>query len=113
MVLEQGAQRTAYCTYQYYSICIRYFPVLPAPVLNNPTSAMQKQLQRVKKERMESESETPVKQTNINVVSEPTPVSQLLAAQTLLQPPSTSSGSSVQTLDEILKKYKMNISTSK
>ena len=89
------------------------FPVLPAPVLNNPTSAMQKQLQRVKKERMESESETPVKQTNVNVVSEPTPVSQLLAAQTLLQPPSTSSGSSVQTLDEILKKYKMNISTSK
>ena len=86
------------------------FPVLPAPVLNNPTSAMQKQLQKVKKEKMESESETPVKQTNVNVASEPTPVSQLLAAQTLLQPPSASS---VQTLDDILKKYKMNISTSK
>ena len=90
------------------------FPVLPAPILSHPTSAMQKQLQKVKKERFEqSESETPVKQTNANVLSKPSPVDALLSAQTLLQPTSASSGSSVPSLDDILKKYNMNISTSK
>ena len=89
------------------------FPVLPAPILSHPTSAMQKQLQKVKKERFEqSESETPIKQTIANVLSKPSPVDALLSAQTLLQPTSASSGSSVQSLDDILKKYKMNISTS-
>ena len=93
------------------------FPVLPAPVLNNPTSAMQKQLQKVKKEKIEK-TETPMKQTNANVVketlSEATPnVSALLSAQSLLQPTSEPTSMTSQSLDDILKKYNMNITTSK
>ena len=91
------------------------FPVLPAPVLNNPTSAMQKQLQKVKMERIEkTEAETPMKQANVvqDTLSEATPnVSALLSAQTLLQP--TSHPTPSKSIDEILKKYNMNISTSK
>ena len=85
----------------------RNLPVLPAPVLNNPTSAMQKQLQKVKKEKFEN-IETPIRSSKADIretLSETTPaVSALLSAQSLLQP---SSKALTPSLDDILKKYKM------
>ena len=81
--------------------------MLPAPVLNNPTSAMQKQLQKVKKEKFEN-IETPIRSSKADIretLSETTPaVSALLSAQSLLQP---SSKALTPSLDDILKKYKM------
>ena len=82
--------------------------MLPAPVLNNPTSAMQKQLQKVKKEKYDN-IETPSKSSKADIretLSESTPaVAALLSAQSLLQP---SSKAPTPSLDDILKKYNLS-----
>ena len=69
------------------------FQVLPAPILSNPSSSMQKKLQMVKKERFDSDSNAPQQE------------------ETLME---TTSGTSENTeIDKILKKYNFSASLSK
>ena len=85
---------------------MKNFQVLPAPVMSNPTSAMQKQLIKVKKERMDTTEpmkehtrEIPTKPIEKNVVSATPNVASLLQESSALTTPTSSS------LDDILKKY--------
>ena len=71
------------------------FQVLPAPILSNPSSSMQKKLQMVKKERFDSDSNVEAPQQE----------------ETLME---TTSGTSENTeIDKILKKYNFSASLSK
>ena len=84
------------------------FLPLPAPVLNNPTNAMQKKLIEVKKERFDNreQNKSSLVEETLNETASSTPNISALLQAPLAQSASSSTPSS---LDDILKKY--NIST--